>query len=215
MKEYDAYLFDADGTLIDTRELICRSFAHMGETMGVEMPCRDYIESTIGLPVRTQTRDLLGPDREDEFYERAIKAYSDYMMDVYRDYLAAFPGVVDGLAELAERGKKLAVVTSRRRNSLELFMDTLGLSRFFSVVVTADDTATHKPDPEPAKLALKLLDADPAGAVFVGDAEFDVLCGKGAGTDAAFVVWGGMDHTQWKTQPDFVAESFGDLLPGR
>ena len=214
MKSYAAYLFDADGTIIDTREMIYRSFLRMGEVMGMELPDRAFIEATIGLPVSVQVPLLLGEGRGEDCYARAIRAYGDYMLENYRSFLATFPGVREGLAELAAAGKKLAVVTSHRRKSLDLFLSELDLDRYFSRKITPEDTKKTKPDPEPALLAMRLLGAEPGETVFVGDAEFDIRCGKAAGTDAAFVVWGGMDPSGWPVRPDFTAREFSDLLPG-
>lgn len=215
MKEYDVYLFDADGTIIDTRELIYQSYVAMGEAIDIALPSRERVAATTGLPVRRQLRELLGWNHDEAFYDRAAQAYQTHMMGIYRDYLRAFPGVAEGLAELAGRGKRLAVVTSRRRRSLEHFLGAVGLNEFFPVKITPEDTDLHKPDPEPALLAMRLLEADPRRTVFVGDAEFDIRCGRAAGTATAFVTWGGMDWRDWPEQPDFVAERFEDLLPDK
>lgn len=216
MKEYNAYLFDVDGTILDTRELIYRCIVHMGGVMGVTLPDRAAIEATTGLPVGKQLRQIIGGEpREDAFYERAVKAYGEYMMAHYMDHLRVFPGVAEGLAELSRLGKKLAIVTSRRRHSLDLFLGAMGILEFFPVRVTPENTEKHKPDPEPARFALRLLGARAEEAVFVGDAEFDIRSGKGAGTATAYVEWGGMDYKKWPVQPDFVAGSFQELLPER
>lgn len=213
MKSYAAYLFDADGTIIDTREMIYQSFVRMGEAMKMEMPPRDFIEATIGLPVTVQVPLILGEGKGEEYYARARNAYSDHMMANYRKLLGTFPGVREGLAKLAENGKKLAVVTSRRRQSLDIFLDALDLNRYFSLKVTPEDTVRSKPDPEPALLAMRLLGSYPEETVFIGDAEFDIRCGRAAGIDAVLVAWGGMDPSGWPIRPDFTARHFSDLLP--
>ena len=213
MKEYDAYLFDADGTILDTRELIYRSFAHMGRVMGAAMPDRDFVESTVGLILSTQLRMILGPGHDEDYYARATEEYRGYMNDNFRAHLATFPGAAEVLAELHGRGKKLAVVTSRRMTTLGVFLDFLDLRRYFTVLVTPESTQAHKPDPEPALLALRELGAVPERSVFVGDAIFDIKCGAAAGMDTAFVEWGGMDPSDWEVRPSFIAKVFSDLLP--
>lgn len=213
MKEYDAYLFDADGTLLDTRELIYRSFVHTARELEVPCPSRELVDAKTGIPLVRQLREVFGGAFPDDFYDRAGRVYVDHMMVVYRDYLDTFPGVHDGLAVLADMGKKLAVVTSRKRNTLTLFLEALDLARFFTVLVTPEDTPRHKPDPDPALLAMRTLEVEPAGTVFVGDAEYDMSCGKAAGTDVCYVQWGGMDYRNWPVRPDFVARTFHDLLP--
>lgn len=213
MKEYDAYLFDADGTLIDTRELIFQSFLHMGKEIGETLPKRDLLEGTVGLPLRTALPMILGEGFPEAYYENAAKVYSDYMLEHFQEYLRAFPGTGEILADLAGRGKKLAVVTSRGRGTLELFLDYLGLRNHFAALVTPENTVRHKPDPEPALYALRLLDAEAERAVFIGDAVFDIQCGFNAGMDTVLVRWGGMDPAGWTVQPGFIINRFEELLP--
>lgn len=213
MRDFDAYLFDADGTLIDTKELIYQSFSHMGREMGAPMPPREQVVTTIGLPVRTQVRLFLPEGRDDEYYETAIGKYSGFMAEVYQDYLALFPGVRDGLIKLAAAGKLLAIVTSRRRASLKKFLKHLDIFGFFLVIVSADDTPVHKPNPDPALLAMQLLGVDAERSLFIGDAGFDVECARGAGVRSAFVTWGGNDVSELKNPPDYVVDTFSELLP--
>lgn len=213
MREYDAYLFDADGTLIDSKELIQQSFRHALEHMGVEHPGRSLIDGTIGLPMARQIRMVMGDGRDDAFYKESMRVYNEFMTEHYPDYLGAFPGVKDGLAALKERGKRLAVVTSRRRPGLERFLGHLDLLRFFELLVTPESTSSHKPDPEPALFASASLGVEPGGCVFIGDAVFDIQCGSAAGMDTALVRWGGMDPADWPVQPTWVAAEFHELLP--
>lgn len=214
MKEYDAYLFDADGTLIDTKELIYQSFLEMGRAVKMVMPPREEIVASIGLPVWTQTVMFLGVGRDEAFYRDALTVYTDYMTAVFEDYLGLFPGVREGLELLADKGKMLAIVTSRRHSSLQRFIDYLDIAKYFSVFVCTDDTERHKPDPQPALLALERLGATAGQSVFIGDATFDMGCGKGAGMDVALIDWDGVDYSGWDVQPDFVATRFDQLLPG-
>lgn len=214
MKEYDAYLFDADGTLIDTRELIYRSYVHMSQAMGIEEPTRERIEGTTGLPFNDQLREVLGHlERGDEFYERAAGVYREHLMDNYQPTLSIFPGELEVLAELARRGKKMCIVTSRRLPSLVEFLRFLDMEKYFSLLVTPESTKRHKPNPDPALFAMKELGVAPDRAVFVGDAVFDIMCGAAAGVDTVLVTWGGMDHRDWEPQPDYVIDTFAELLP--
>lgn len=214
MKEYDAYLFDADGTLIDTRELIYRSFVHMTETMRLPVPGRAAVDALIGLPMGPQLERFIGPDRDGRLYAEGHEIYHDFHMTQFHRYLGVFPGVREGLAALRDMNKKLIVVSSRNRKTLVPFMEALEISGFFPTVISADDCEKHKPHPEPALRGLEAADADAGASVFIGDAEFDMCCGKGAGLDVAYVLWGGMDYANWPVKPDFVAETFADLLPG-
>lgn len=213
MKDYACYLFDADGTLIDTRELIYQSFLHLTGELGVPAPARKDLDASIGLTLRAQLETFLGPGRGEDYYAEAGRIYNRHHLGEYGRYVAAFPGAREGLEALAGAGKTLAVVTSRSRRSIDLFLDALDLRKYFALVVAAEDTERHKPLPDPALKAMALLRADPRDTVFIGDAEFDMSCGKSAGVDAVYAAWGGMDRANWPVQPDFVAREFRDLLP--
>lgn len=213
MKEYASYLFDADGTLIDTRELIYRSFLHMTRTLNLPEPDRVVVDSLIGLPMRPQLERFVGPRKTDEEYAEAYSFYNDFHMKEFHRYLGIFPGIKEGLETLRNLDKKLAVVSSRSGRTLKAFLEVLEIAEYFSVVVSSNDTEKHKPHPEPALRGLELLDADASTSVFIGDAEFDMSCGKAAGMDVAYVAWGGMDYADWPVKPDFVATTFTDLLP--
>lgn len=213
MKEYDAYLFDADGTLIDTRELIYRSFVHMTEAMRLPAPARAEVDAMIGLPMGPQLERFIGPGGNAKLYAEGLEIYNEFHMAAYHRYLGIFPGVREGLAALRDLGKKLIVVTSRSRRTLVPFMETVEIAEFFPLAITSDDCEKHKPHPEPALRGLEAVDADASTSVFIGDAEFDMCCGKEAGMDVVYVDWGGMDYAAWPVKPDFVAKTFADLLP--
>lgn len=213
MKDYQAYLFDIDGTVLDTRELIRNTFQIMAKRLDLPAPSQETVKNTIGVPIYRQMRLVLGEGYAEDVYECALETYRAIMWEIYKEYLTAFPGAAETLARLSDMGKKLAVVTSRKKESLLTFLEAANVRRYFTEFVSPEDTDRHKPDPEPALLALKKLGARPEDSVFIGDAEFDILCGRAAGMDTAFVEWGGMDYTRWDVQPDFVARTFADLLP--
>jgi pyrophosphatase PpaX len=93
------------------------------------------------------------------------------------------------LAGLRARGCAVAIVTSKMRDAVELGLEHVPLGAF-DAVVTCEDTDRHKPDPAPVAHCLTLLGADPAAAVYVGDAPFDVRAGRAAGTATAAAMWG-------------------------
>ncbi len=208
MKEYSYFLFDADGTLIDTTELICQSFIYTCKTFaGLSIP-REKIIRNIGLTLRKQMEVYFGPLSDAQFAERSA-AHMKYQVSIYKTHLCLFKTVLEGLTELYKRGKHLAVVTSRRKETLDLYLQETGIYRFFSVFVTPENTATHKPDPAPAFEALRLLACDnPHDALFIGDSEFDIECGNRAHIDTAFVQWSENDPQTFPTKPTY---SISDL----
>ena len=195
MKTYENYLFDADGTLVDTIDLIVDCFSYITARYAGRTPPREVIVAGIGTPLVDQLTLHLGR----EFATQdVLDDYLAYQLRVMGDRVALFPGIAEGLRVLRQSGKKLAVVTARRRFSLEIILRQTGIAQFFDVVVTPEDTGRHKPDPQPALLAMARLGADPAATVMIGDAVHDISCGAAAGIDTVFVGW---SHTDPSTLP--------------
>jgi pyrophosphatase PpaX len=129
----------------------------------------------------------LGGDRAEEL----IRAYREHNEPLHGE-LRSFAGILEALPELREEGRRLGVVTSKRRATVELAFAVLPLEPLFDTVVTADDTSRLKPDPAPIRLALERLAAEPADAVYVGDSPFDVAAARAAGVSSVAVTWGGI-----------------------
>ena len=210
-RDFPAWLFDLDGTLLDTRELIYQSFAAMLEALGRPVPDRGLVNSMIGLVLQPQLERLLGDVAPDEF-ARARDIYRHHQNELATAYLQPFPGVVEGLRTLRERGKRMAIVSSRTKGSLERYLEMMGLAEYFSVVISPNETERHKPHPDPAFAALDALGARAEDAVFVGDADFDMGCARGAGVYAVLVSWGGMDPAAFQYPPDRIIHDFAELL---
>ncbi len=212
MKSYNYYLFDADGTLIDTTELIYRCFVNTCKTYGGFELDRETIVSHIGIPLRKQLETYLGT-LSDQRAQEISAFHMNYQLSIFEDHLALFPGVLEGLKTLREMGRKLAIVTSRKLDTLEHYTRHLKIFDFFDVVVTPESTVLHKPDPEPALKALQLLGTDdPSKALFVGDAVFDINCGKAAGMDTAFVSWSHNDLNRLGVVPTYIIKDFSELF---
>jgi pyrophosphatase PpaX len=214
MKEYSFYLFDADGTLIDTTELIYRCFVHTCKIFGDMDVSRSNVVKNIGLTLRKQMEVYFGPLTEEQFAVRAAE-HMKYQLSIYPQYLRVFPTVVKGLEMLRACGKHCAVVTSRRRETLDLYLRKTGIIDYFEVFVTPENTKKHKPDPEPALAALGLLGSgDTNDAVLVGDSEYDIECGRKAGIDTAFVMWSHNDPATFPSRPTYCISDLTQLCPG-
>jgi pyrophosphatase PpaX len=178
------WLFDFDGTLVDSVELILDSFRHATATVLGSVPDDRVLMAGVGTPLREQMRSF-DADHADEL----TTVYREHNALRHADLLRPYPGVDAMLAGLRQRGCLLGIVTSKMRDAVELGMRYVPLGDF-DVVVTCDDTDRHKPDPAPVLHALALLDAPAAGAVYVGDAPYDVRAGRAAGVATAAAMWG-------------------------
>jgi pyrophosphatase PpaX len=179
------WLFDFDGTLVDSVALILDSFRYAtGLVLGAAPPDA-VLMAGVGTPLLDQMR-ALDADRADEL----LSVYREHNARRHADLLRPYPGVDAMLDGLRGRGCAVGIVTSKTREVTELGLRHVPLGDF-DVVVTCEDTDRHKPDPEPVLHALAALRAEPATAVYVGDAPYDLQAGRDAGVATAAALWGG------------------------
>ncbi len=180
-------LFDFDGTIVDSGAMILASFRHATQTvLAREIPDAELAAAVGGSTIFEQMR-AFDPNRVDEL----VDAYRAHNTPLH-DELRPFHGMEELLGGLKAEGRRLGIVTAKRRRTIDLAFRVLDLERFFDAVVTADSTERHKPDPEPVLHALELLGADPREAAFVGDSPFDMGAGSAAGVFTVGVSWGGL-----------------------
>ncbi len=211
MKSYRSYFFDADGTLIDTTEMIYRCFCYSLGECGRNGVSREQIVSHIGLTLRRQMELYLGP-LSDERYEEVRSLHMNYQLQIYPHHLKAFPGVKEGLESLKELGKTCGVVSSRMRETLTLYLQVTGLLDYLDMIITPEDTSAHKPEPDPLLEALKRAAVRPEHAVYVGDAAFDIECGAAAGVDTVLVGWSSLDPSLLRTPPTETVSCMEDIV---
>ena len=206
-----AVLFDLDGTLIDTIELILSSARHAFEGWPRATPTDDEWVRGIGTPLVTQLRPFAETEEEVALLLDRYRAYQH----VHHDSLTrCYDHVPAEVARLSGRGHPLAVVTSKASAIANRSLAHVGLDRFFDAVIGYDDTERHKPHPEPILAGLGRLGVSSSRAVYVGDSPFDIRAAKAAGIHAVAVTWGGI-HPRERLeaeQPHEVVDSAEELL---
>ncbi len=211
MKEYKTYLFDVDGTLIDTAELIYQCFLFSCNKFANITVERDLVMNNIGLPFRPQLETYIGK-QTDEQVSVIFEAHIGYQKEVYSQYLKLFDGIEELLEKLKSAGKNIGIVTSRKRDTLDMYLKDMGIYHFFDVIISPEDTQKHKPSPEPVQAALAKYSEDPDNAIYVGDSVFDIESGHTAGCETAFVEWSAVHHTKCHVKPTYVISSPKDLF---
>lgn len=207
---YGTVLFDLDGTLVDSGAMILASFQHATRTvLSREIPEHELL-SAVGGPGLREQMEAIDPARVEEL----IEVYSAHNAGLH-DELQPCGGILDALERLSAEGRRLAVVTAKRRTTLALAFEVLPeLRRFFDVTVGAEDTTRHKPNPEPLLLALERLGARADDAVYVGDSPFDIQAAKAAKVGSVAVTWGRI-HSRARLEreePDTVVDTVEELL---
>jgi pyrophosphatase PpaX len=196
----EAVLFDLDGTLLDSMELIRRSYWHaLRVQLCVEPSHAEWLEG-IGRPLRWQFARVA---RDAAEVEALLATYRAYNLAHHDASVRAFPGAVEAVRALAARGLRLGVVTSKLRHGAQRGLVRGGFDGLFDVVVSADDVREAKPHPEPVERALASLGIRAERAFMVGDSPHDLAAGKAAGTRTAAVAWGPFPETALRAvQPD-------------
>ena len=209
MSGFEPVLLDLDGTVIDSVALIRESHRHAVRTvLGEEWP-DERLVANVGRPLLEQMA-VFAPDRADELYG----VYREWNHANTAALLERYDGITEVLAELRGAGRRLGIVTSKSHDAVALAWGVLpGLAEMFDVVITAEDTPAHKPDPAPVLEALARLGATPEGACYVGDAPFDLRAGRAAGVATIAVTWGFFSPADLLAEgPDIVVATPQELL---
>ena len=204
---WPAVVFDLDGTLVDTIGLIVDSYQYAFSTVLGAQEDEARIRSWIGQPLIRAFREV-NAERADELYA----TYLDWNHANTERLIRRYAGVERLLSDLDEAGVRIAAATSKRRTSAHMAAHLTGISAYLDVFVTMEDTASHKPDPEPLLLAVKELGCQPHEAAYVGDAIVDVQAARNAGMAAVAVTWGaGVRAALAAVNPDVLADSVDEL----
>lgn len=201
-------LFDYDGTLMDTNEVVLQSWQHTFRTLKGHEEDPAVIRKTFGEPL-VMTLQNTFPDVP---LEKSLDIYRTFQKEVFTDFVELFPGVMSLLEALKNKGYKMGLVTSRTKDTTWAGLHHYGMDKYFDAVITAGDTDKHKPDPEPILITLDKLGSSPEDSIMVGDTMFDLLCAKNAGVKSVMVDWSVTMSAEEKAQADYVIKTAGELL---
>lgn len=197
-----AVLFDLDGTLLDTRDLILASMRYAYTTvLGAEtLPSDQDFLSLVGIPLKTQM-EMLAAERSQEMFDAYLKR-NDQIQD---KLLKGFDGTAATLLALQEQGYRMAVVTSKRHVAAMNGLAHIGLAAYFEFLLGADDTSEHKPQPGPLLDAAAIMDLEPEECTYLGDSAYDMLAARAANMFAVGALWG-------MSTPEALAEAGAEIL---
>lgn len=203
----DTFLFDLDGTLADSVPLILACSKRTQAELAIPWDEGRQL-SLIGKPIWEIGAAIAGPGQEQHY----IDVYQKHYHHMHDALCQPFPGIPQLLQQLQQAGATLAVVTSRRQEGTYRSLEHMGLTNYFQAIICAEQSASHKPEPGPALVALAQLGKDPTKAVFIGDSFYDLRCGRQAGTQTCGVTWGaGTLESIQAEMPDYIATTVADL----
>lgn len=207
-KKITTLLFDFDGTLLDTNELIIQSFTHVLEEHFPGKYSREDILPFLG-PTLQETFESVNLEKSAQL----IQQYRAWNVAKHDELACEFDGVYETLHTLKEQGLTMAIVSTKQREVVIKGLRLLGVEDLFDVVIGLDDVQKPKPDPEPILLALERLGAEKDEALMIGDNYHDIEGGQNAGVRTAGVAWTikGEDFLQL-FNPDYMLQHISDLL---
>lgn len=200
-------LFDLDGTLINTNDLIIESFMHTFNQYGLNFTHEEII--TFNGPPLRETFHSIDQERAEEM----IATYREHNLFHHDEFVTPFPYVLETLQELKKREFELGIVTTKMKKSVEKGLAVTGLEPFFKSIITLDDVSHAKPHPEPVLKAMKELHGEPKSTLMIGDNSHDIEAGHHAGVQTAGVAWAQRGEAflrQYK--PTYMLNDMKDLL---
>lgn len=207
---FTTVLFDLDGTLVDSFELIAQSFRHAIRAVRNREATDDEVFSRWGEPLRSRLESMAAPAQIPDLFA----AYTDFYQEHHGRLARLFSGVPEMIERLTRLGCRLGVVTSKRRTTTEHDLEVFGLTPFIRAAVTSDDVTVFKPAADPVREALRRLGGAARDALMVGDAVFDIRSGTAAGVATAAALWGTRDREAvLAAAPDYVVERPEEVPP--
>lgn len=204
-----AVLFDLDGTLIDSIELILNSARHAFQGRDGHVPSDAEWLTGVGIPLVAMFQRYTTSDAE---IDALIAKYREYQLEHHDRLVRCYDTVIETVDFIRAAGHPVAIVTSKSTWLARRGLDHVGLGPHFDVIIGCDSCERHKPDPQPVHVALERLGYSPSDAVFVGDSVHDVHAGNAAGVVTIAALWGPFGREDLvASRPQFFLERMKDL----
>jgi pyrophosphatase PpaX len=185
MKRISCIIFDLDGTLSQTNELIYATFNHVSKKYIDKVFTPQEIVAMFGPPEEVAIENLVGKDNVDD----AMDEFCEYYGEHHPRLAAAYEGVPDLLQFLKERGILLALFTGKGKRTALITLKELRITQFFDLIVTGNDVVNHKPSADGIRKVLKTFHLQPDEVLMVGDSVSDIKAAHEAGVPVAAVLW--------------------------
>jgi 2-phosphoglycolate phosphatase len=206
----DLLMFDLDGTLADTGSDLAAAVNYTRAHFNLPGLPEALVYAQVGHGVEYLLKHSVPeetPERFPEIMKVFLERYERHLLDA----TALYPGVIETLERFA--GKKKAVVTNKISRFAMAILRGLEIEDRFDAILGGDSVAEKKPHPALLHEILGRFDLAPGRAAIIGDAEIDVQAGKAAGVLTCGVSYGlGNVEQLVASGPDFMVDSFGDLL---
>mgnify|MGYP005773462543 CR=1 FL=1 len=201
--KYKTFIFDLDGTLIDTENAVLKTWQYTLNEYGYNASM-EKIRVVLGVTTEIGLQRL-GVKADDNYGSNWQKNYEKFAKDC--DY---FTGAKEMLMKLKSLGCILGAVSSRCKKEYEMYFNNFDFDILFDYVILEEDTIKHKPEPEPLLKFLEISNSNPKESIYIGDMPSDVQCANNAGITSAFVKWNGSNVDA--IDADFVFKSTSEVI---
>lgn len=200
---YKHIVFDVDGTLIDTEFAVLHSLQDtLKDVFGLNIALKE-LEFALGITGEKALEQIKVTDIHNvlDMWNKKLK--------LYKDKVVVFEGIKELLEVLTQRGYRLGIVTSKTKQEYKVEVTSFGLDKYFDIIICADDTSSHKPNPEPLLKYIELSQATLKETIYIGDSVYDKECADSANVDFAFAKWG---NKRQNIEAKYILDSPMDLL---
>lgn len=185
MKRFSCVIFDLDGTISQTNELIYATFNHVvGKYLGKVFTTQEIV-ATFGPPEEIAIERLVGKEQT----RAAMADFYRFYEEHHEEMATAHAGIPELLRTLKDKGVRLALFTGKGRKTTLITLEKFDILQYFDLIVSGSDVENHKPSGDGIRMALKAFGVPPEGALMVGDAVADVKAARETGVAIASVLW--------------------------
>ena len=192
MKEYSTYIFDLDGTLLDTLNDLAVSTNYALHWAGMPEHTVDDVKVFVGNGVKKLIERAMPDGINNPKFEMTYSKFKEHYIEHSMDTTKPYPGILETLAELKKKNKKIAVVSNKFYDATQKLCRHF-FSDYIQVSIGERENIRKKPAPDTVVEALRQLGAERETAVYIGDSDVDVNTAKNSGLPCISVLWGFRD----------------------
>lgn len=210
--KYNTYIFDLDGTILDTLLDLANAVNFSMRSKGFPERTVDEVRSFIGNGIKVLIKRAVPQETSEKDYAEALEIFTKYYIEHIADYTKPYDGIIDVINELKSKGCKTAVVSNKAHFAAQAVVKDF-FGDIFDVVVGKMDEFPSKPEPDSLLYTIKSLGADKAKCIYIGDSDVDVLTAHNAGIECIGVTWGNRDEdVLLQSGAEFIARMPEDIL---
>lgn len=210
--KYNTYIFDLDGTILDTLLDLANAVNFAMRSKGYPERTVDEVRSFIGNGIRVLIRRAVPQGTEDKDYNEALEIFTKYYLKHIADYTKPYDGIIDVINELKSKGCKTAVVSNKAHFAAQAVVKDF-FGDIFDIVVGKMDEFPPKPEPDSLLYTIKTLGVEKSDCIYIGDSDVDVLTAHNAGLPCIGVTWGNRDEdVLLASGAEYIARTPSDIL---